>query len=103
VGPLQTTQTVSYSLIERQNRILRLGVTLAQTAAPQEVASGDVKLKVETYEVTATGRMLMSLDGITPLSELHASSELRGTLVNGDKSEPVQASSVLDMVVAPIK
>jgi hypothetical protein len=102
VGPIKTTQIVSYSLLERQGRILRLGVTLQQTAAPQTVP-GDVSLNLETYEVSGTGSMLMNLDGITPLTEMHATSTLRGSLVKGDKSEPVQASGVLDMVVAPVR
>jgi hypothetical protein len=102
VGPIKTTQTISYSLLERKGRAMRLGVTLQQTAAPQTVPSGDVSLKIETYEVSGTGSMLMSLDGITPLSEMHASAEMRGELSQGDKKEPVMASSVLDMVVAPV-
>jgi hypothetical protein len=104
VGAIKTTQTFSYSLLERQGRILRIGVTMNQTAAPQTVADATdgASFKLETYEVSGTGSMLMNLDGITPLSEMHATSNLRGALVHGDQSEPLAAAGSLDLVVAPV-
>lgn len=103
VGPIQTTQTVTYNLLERQARVLRLGVTFQQSAAPQDVAlSVDTNLKVETYEVSGTSSMVMSLDGITPLSESHATSELRAIVTEGQQTEALRAAGVLDVVVAPV-
>lgn len=104
VGRIETTQTVVYTLLERQDRVLRLGVTLQQTAAPQNVAfDKDLIFAVEAYEVSGTGNMLMSLDAIIPLGELRGTSDLRGTLRHGTASEPLRASGAVQVVVAPVE
>jgi hypothetical protein len=104
VGRIETTQTVVYTLLERQERVLRLGVTLQQTAAPQNVVfDKDLTFAVEAYEVSGTGNMLMSLDAIIPLGELRGTSDLRGTLRSGTSSEPLRASGAVQVVVAPVE
>jgi hypothetical protein len=103
VGSIATTQTVVYSLLERKERMLRLGVTLQQTAAPQEVPFDDGSIvQVEAYEVSGTGSMLMDLDAITPLGELRGTSDLRGMLKHGAATEPLQASGAVEIMVAPV-
>jgi hypothetical protein len=103
VGSIATTQTVTYSLLERKERMLRLGVALQQSAAPQEVAFDDgVTVQVDAYEVSGTGSMLMDLDAITPLGELRGTSDLRGMLKHGGESEPLQASGAVDIMVSPV-
>jgi hypothetical protein len=104
VGRVETTQTVVYTLQERKDRMLRLGVTLQQTAPPQEVTfEKDLKFQLEAYEVSGTGNMLMSLDAIIPLGELRGTSDLRGTLRQGTTEEPLRASDALQVVVAPVE
>jgi len=104
VGPIQTTQTVSYSLLERQGDVLRIGVTLQQEGSPQEVnAAKDLSFKVETFQVSGTGSMLVNLKGITPLAELKANSTMRGELVEAGKSAPFQVSGAIDLVVHPVR
>jgi hypothetical protein len=103
VAGIKTKQTVVYSLLERQDRVLRLGVTLQQSAAPQKVAfDSESALDVETYEVSGTGSMLMSLDAITPLSEVQANSDLRGIIRRGSQSEPLRIAGTGAVIVAPI-
>jgi hypothetical protein len=103
IGRIQTTQTVVYTLHERKDRVLRLGVTLQQSAAPQEVQFDDgTVLKVESYEVSGTGSMIMNLDAITPLGELRGNSDLRGIVRRGDQSEPLRLSGALQLVIAPV-
>jgi hypothetical protein len=103
VGSIATTQTVTYSLLERKERLLRLGVTLQQTAAPQEVPFEDgTVVQVEAYEVSGTGSMLMNLDAITPLGELRGTSDLRGLLKHGAESEPLQASGAVEILISPV-
>jgi hypothetical protein len=104
VANIKTTQTVVYTLVERQDRILHLGMTLEQTAAPQQVPfDSETAFNVEAYEVKGTANMLMSLDAITPLSELHANSELRGIVQRGGKDgEVLRLAGSGDVIVAPI-
>ena len=103
VGQIKTTQTLVYSLLERQGRVLRLGVTLQQTAAPQEVPFEEgSSFQVEAYEVSGTGSMLMSLDAITPLGELRGNTDLRGLLRHGQQSEPLRASGAVQVVISPV-
>ena len=85
-------------------RVLRLGVTLQQTAAPQEVAFEEgTSFQVEAYEVSGTGSMLMSLDAITPLGELRGNTDLRGLLRHGQQSEPLRASGAVQVVISPVE
>ena len=103
VGKIKTTQTLVYSLLERKDRVLRLGVTLRQSAAPQEVAYDETtKLKVDSYEFSGTGSMVMSLDAITPLSEIRGNSELRGTVLTGGQSEALAVAGSIEAIVAPL-
>jgi hypothetical protein len=103
VGQIQTTQEVTYALLEKKDRLLRFAVTLTQNASPQHVKFDDqTTLDVESYQVSATGSLLMSLDGITPLSETRGTSDLRATLRHGDKSEPVAMMGSVDVVTAPL-
>lgn len=103
VAGIKTKQTVTYSLLEREGRVLRLGMTLQQSAAPQEVAfSPDNALSVEAYEVSGAGSLVMSLDAITPLSEIHANSELRGIVKHGAESAPLRIAGSADVIVTPV-
>lgn len=103
VAGIKTKQTVVYSLLERDGRLLRLGMTLQQSAAPQEVPfDSESAFQVEAYEVSASGSMVMSLDALTPLSELHSNSELRGIVRRGEKNEPVRMAGSGDVIVAPV-
>lgn len=103
VAGIKTKQTIVYSLLEREGRILRLGMTLQQSAAPQEVPfDSESAFQVEAYEVSGTGSMLMSLDALTPLSEVHANSELRGIVRRGTQSEPLRMAGSGDVIVAPV-
>lgn len=104
VGRVETTQTVVYTLLERQDRVLRLGVTLQQSARPQEVPfDNDLKFQLEAYEVSGTGNMVMNLDAIIPIGELRGTSDLRGTLRKGEAAEPLRASGAMQVVVAPVE
>jgi hypothetical protein len=104
VGRVEATQTVVYTLLERKERVLRLGVTLQQSARPQAVLfDKDIKFQLEAYEVSGTGNMLMNLDAIIPLGELRGTSDLRGTLRHGDAAEPLRASGAMQVVVAPVE
>jgi hypothetical protein len=104
VGRITTTQTMTYSLLERKGQLLRLGVTLQQSAAPQEVPFGDdATLQIEAYEVSGTGSMVIDLAGITPLSELRGTSDLRAMLKRGAAVEPLQANGTVEIVVEPLK
>jgi hypothetical protein len=103
VGGIKTKQTVVYSLLEREGRVLRLGMTLQQTAAPQEIAlEPGTAFQVEAYEVSGAGSLVMSLDAITPLSEIHANSELRGIVHHGAESAPLRVAGSGDVIVAPV-
>jgi hypothetical protein len=103
VGKIKTTQTLVYSLLERKDRVLRLGVTLRQSADPQEVAYDEAtSLKVESYEFSGTGSMVMNLDALTPLSEIRGNSELRGTVSHGTQSEALAVAGSIEAVVAPL-
>jgi len=102
LGPIQMSQMVSYSLLERTGRVLRLGATLQQSATPQDVAlSSNMTLKVEAYQVSGTASITVNLDGVAPRSEARTTSDLRGTVVQGDRREPLQAVGALDIVVEP--
>jgi hypothetical protein len=103
VGKIKTTQTMVYSLLERNDRVLRLGVTLRQSADPQEVAYDEAtSLKIDSYEFSGTGSMIMSLDALTPLSEIRGNSELRGTVRSDGQSEPLAVAGSVEAVVAPM-
>jgi hypothetical protein len=62
----------------------------------------DSKLDVEAYEVSGTGSMVMSLDAITPLSEVQANSDLRGIVHRGTTNEPLRMAGTGAVIVAPV-
>jgi hypothetical protein len=102
VGPIQTSQVLVYSLLERKGRTLRLALNLHQSAAPQKVAlDASTNFHVDAYEISGAGSMLLSLDALIPLSEIRATSELRGSLERGLSSEPFRATGVVEVMVAP--
>jgi hypothetical protein len=103
VGNIEATQTLTYSLVERQDRLLRLAVTLRQTAKPQEIKLEEgTTFKLDSFETSGTGSMVMNLDAITPLGEIGITSELRGDLKNGTQVEPVAVAGKVQVVVAPL-
>jgi hypothetical protein len=91
VGPMEVTQLVTYTLVQRMGSSLRIGLTLQQSAHPQELfldAEG-TRLSVESYEVSSSGSSLVDLETIAPLAALRGNSELHATLHRGGKSAPI--------------
>jgi hypothetical protein len=105
VGQLMVPQTVTYTLLDRAGEVLRIGVSLRQSAEPQSVpldASGATTLEIEAYEVSAVGTTLVDLHGFAPLSEIHGLSQMRGTIRRGSQVEPVAINGDLVLQVAPL-
>ncbi|HEX6240515.1 MAG TPA: hypothetical protein VFZ61_06460, partial [Polyangiales bacterium] len=104
VGELKVPQTVTYTLLAREEDVLRIGISLRQSATPQEFTLGldGTKLQIEAYEVNAVGSTLVDLHGFAPLSEIHAVSQLRATLQRGAQVEPVAVNGDLTILIAPL-
>jgi hypothetical protein len=89
VGPIKATQTTTYTLLERQESVLRIGVTIQQSATPQDVMlskDGADKLSLEAYQVSSVGSSVVNLEDITPHSELRGNSEMRAVLHRGGQA-----------------
>lgn len=104
VGELKVPQTVTYTLLAREEDTLRIGISLRQSATPQQFVLGldGSKLQVEAYEVNAVGSTLVDLHGFAPLSEIHAVSQMRATLQRGTEVEPVAVNGDLTILIAPL-
>jgi hypothetical protein len=104
VGELKVPQTVTYTLLAREDDVLRIGISLRQSATPQEFVMGldGSKLHVEAYEVNAVGSTIVDLHGFAPLSEIHAVSQMRATLTRGAEVEPVAVNGDLTILIAPL-
>ena len=102
IGPMEVRQTVTYSLLERTGSTLRIGLTVRQSAHPQELfldAEG-TKLSLEAYEASSVGSSFVDLETIAPLGALRGSSELRATLHRGGRAEPISQSGAMFVNVA---
>lgn len=104
VGELKVPQTVTYTLLGREEDVLRIGISLRQSATPQEFTLGldGSKLLIEAYEVNAVGSTVVDLHSFAPLSEVHAISQMRATLQRGGQVEPVAVNGDLTILIAPL-
>ena len=105
VGGMKVPQQVTYSLLGRDSEHLRIGVTVRQSAPPQQFAlgaEGGDKLIVEAYEVSAVGVTLVDLREFAPLGELHGLSQIRGTYTTATASTPFLVNSDLMVQLAPL-
>jgi hypothetical protein len=104
VGGMKVPQTVTYTLLEREEDVLRLGISVHQSAKPQEFPMGmdGTTMHIEAYEVNAVGTTVVDLHGFAPLSELHAVSQMRATVHRGTAVEPVAVNGDLKILIAPL-
>jgi hypothetical protein len=104
VGQMTVPQTVTYTLLDREDDVLRLGVSVHQSAKPQEFPLGldGSMFHLEAYEVSAVGSAVVDLHGLAPLSELHALSQLRATISRAGQVEPVAMNGDLTIQIAPL-
>jgi hypothetical protein len=104
VGGMKVPQTVTYTLVERDGDVLHLGISARQSAVPQEFPHGidGSVIKLQAYEMTAVGNSVVDLHGFAPMSELHATSEMRASLHRGALVEPIAMSGDLTIVIAPL-
>lgn len=104
VGPVMVPQTVTYTLLDRAGDVLRLGVSLRQSADAQSVplSSDGTTLELEAYEVSAVGSTIVNLAGFAPLSEVRGVSQMRGTLRRGAAIEPFAIDGDVIIQIAPL-
>jgi hypothetical protein len=104
VGKMVVPQTVTYTLLDREEDVLRLGVAVRQSAKPQEFPLGldDSTFHLEAYEVSAVGSAIVDLHGLAPVSEMHALSQLRATVTRAGQVEPVAMSGDLTLQIIPL-
>jgi hypothetical protein len=104
VNEMHVPQTVTYTLLGREEDVLRIGIALQQSAAPQEIVLGldGSRLMVEAYEVNAVGTTLVDLHAFAPMAEVHAVSQMRATVQRGGRSEPIGISGDLTILIAPL-
>lgn len=104
VGQMSVPQTVTYTLLERDEDVLRIGIAVRQSAKPQEFAIGmdGTTFQLESYEVSGVGSTVVDLHGLAPLSELRAQSQLRATLRRAGQVEPVAMSGDVTIQIAPL-
>lgn len=103
LGGLTVPQKVAYTLLARDQNLVRIGVVVRQSATAQEVALGSgLTLGLEAYEVSAVGSTLVDLKSFAPLGEIHGLSQMLGTLRRGTESEPFSLNSDLMVQVVPL-
>jgi hypothetical protein len=104
VGELSVPQTVVYTLLGREGDLLRIGVSLRQSATPQQFTLGEhgAVFKLEAYEGSAVGTVLVDLHGFVPLTDVHGQSQMRATVQRGDQSEPMSVSGDVSIQIAPL-
>jgi hypothetical protein len=102
IGPMEVRQVVNYTLLGRDGSALRIGLTVHQSAHPQELFldGQGTKLSVQSYEVSSVGSSFVDLHAIAPLGALRGSSELRATLHRGGQDEAIALSGAMFVNVA---
>ena len=104
VNEMHVPQTVTYTLLGREEDVLRIGIALQQSATPQEIVLGidGSRLQVEAYEVSAVGTTLVDLHAFAPMAEVHGISQMRATVTRGGRAEPIAVSGDLTILIAPL-
>jgi hypothetical protein len=103
VGGMKVPQTVTYTLLAREVDVLRIGISMRQSAKPQEFTRLDgTVVQLESYEMNAVGTTVVDLHGFAPLSEVRAQSQLRATMRRGGLAEPVALNGELNILIAPL-
>jgi hypothetical protein len=103
LGDLKVPQTVTYSLLARDSERVRIGVSVRQSAAPQQFPLDEgVTLTVEAYEVSAVGTTLVDLRNFAPYGEMHGLSQMRARVSKGAEAEDISLDSDLMVTLAPL-
>lgn len=103
VGGMKVPQTVTYTLLAREVDVLKIGLSMRQSAKPQEFPRLDgTVMSLESYEMNAVGTTVVDLHGFAPLSEVRAQSQLRATVKRGGLAEPVALNGEVNILIAPL-
>jgi hypothetical protein len=104
VGALNVPQTVVYTLVSREGDVLKLGVSLRQSASPQQFALGSdgTTFQLEQYEGNALGTSLVDVHSLVPLTDLSGQTELRASVQHAGKSEPFAMGGDVTIQITPL-
>ena len=104
LGQMNVPQTVTYTLLDRDQDVLRLGVAVRQSAKPQSFSIGldGTTFDLESYEMSAVGSVIVDLHGLAPLAEMHALSQMRATMRRAGEAAPVAMSGDGTILIAPL-
>jgi hypothetical protein len=104
VGPLNVPQTVVYTLVAREGDVLKLGVSLRQSASPQQFALGEdgTTFQLEQYEGSAVGTSLVDIHSLVPLTDVSGQTQMRASVQHAGQSEPLAMGGDISIQITPL-
>jgi hypothetical protein len=104
VGPMNVPQTVVYTLIAREGDVLKLGVSLRQSASPQQFPLGTdgTTFHLEQYEGSAVGTSLVDIHSLVPLTDVSGQTQMRASIQHAGQSEPLAMGGDVMIQITPL-